>query len=290
MTDCKNELKSLLPWYLNQTLSDDEAKKVEAHLKECPMCQKELEELRWISSGVKEHKEVIVSPHIESEKLVLFSEMPENLDPDEAAAIVKHLQSCALCNEELQILKSANLELKALEKKEKPEFAEEAPVWQRLAERFIWLIKKPAFAYIIVILLAYPAGRWLFKESPPGMLPIPKVAPEKVYVLSEQTRVIAEPTPVFRSDRENNVRVGIPFWPDLENQSYELVISSESGENIFAMMDFTDFGDQGYFQLVLNTDSIPDGGYVLIIRETSKEDPSISSETYFPFHIIMAED
>jgi Zn finger protein HypA/HybF involved in hydrogenase expression len=288
LTDCENKIKDLLPWYLNQTLSEDEAKKVEAHLKGCPKCQKELEELRGISSGLKEHKEVFVSPHIESEKLVIFAEEPESLDPDEVTAIEKHLRSCPLCHEELQTLKSANLELEALEKKQKPKLAKEASVWERITERVIWSIRKPAFAYIIVLLLAYPAGRWLIQKSPPGMPPIPKVVPEKAYILSEQTRMIAEPTPVFRSDREKNVRVGIAFWPDLENQSYELMISSESGENIFGMMDFTDFGDQGYFQLVLNTDSIPDGRYVLIIRETNKEDPSISSETYFPFQIIKA--
>lgn len=283
MTDCKNTLRDLLPWYFNKTLSEDEAKKVEAHLKECPECQKELEELRWLSSGVKELGEVFVSPHIESEKLVIFSEEPETLNPDEATAIEKHLQSCSLCHEELQTLKSANLELKTLEKKEKPKFAKEASVWERITERVIWLIRKPAFAYIIVLFLAYPAGRWLFYKSPPS----PKIASETVYLLSEQTRITAEPTSVFRTDKDKTVRVVIPFWPDLENQSYELKVNSESGETIFAIKDFTDFGDQGFFQLVLNTDSIPDGRYILILRETNKKDPAIFSETYFPFQIIM---
>jgi len=286
LTDCKDELKSLLPWYLNQTLSEDEAKKVEAHLKECQKCQKELEELRWLSSDVKEHKELFESPHIESEKLVTFAEDPETLSPDEAAAIVKHLQSCPLCYEELQTLKSANLELEALEKKEKPKFAKEASVWEKIAERIVRLVRKPAFAYIIVILLAYPAGRWLFYKSPPS----PKVAAERVYLLSEQTRITGEPTSVLRSDKDKQVRVAIPFWPDLENQSYELKVNNESGQTIFAIKDFTDFGDQNLFQLVLNTDSISDGRYVLILRETNKKDPNISSETYFPFHIFMAKN
>jgi len=286
LTDCKNELKSLLPWYVNQTLSEDEVKKVEAHLKECPECQKELEELRWLSSGVKGHKEVFVSPHIESEKLVLFSEEPETLNPDEAAAILKHLQSCPLCHEELQTLKSANLELEALEKKEKPKLIKEASLWERLTERLIWLVKKPAFAYIIVLLLAYPAGRWLLYKSPPS----PKVASERVYLLSEQTRITAEPTSVFRAEKDKAVRVSIPFWPDLEKQSYELVINSESGETIFAIRDFTDFGDQGFFQLVLNTDFFPDDRYILILKEINKKDSTIFSETYFPFQIIKVKE
>ena len=279
-----------MPWYLNRTLSAEEAKKVEAHLKECPKCQKELEELRWLSSGVKEHKEVFASPHIESEKLVIFFEEPETLATEERTTIERHLPSCPTCYEELQTLKRANLELAALEKKEEPKFVKEASVWERISERLTWLVRKPAFAYIIVVLLAYPAGRWLFSPSQPGIPPVLKVASESVYVLSEQTRVTAEPTSVFRSDKDKEVRVGIPFWPDLENQSYELWINSERGETIFAIKDFTDFGDQGFSQLVLNTDSIPDGRYNLILRETNKTDPTISSETYFPFQIIKAKE
>lgn len=288
--DCRNELRNLLPWYLNQTLSEEEVRKVEAHLKECPKCRKELEELRWLSSGVKELSEAFVSPHIESEKLVIFSEEPESLDPNEATAIEKHLQSCPLCYEELQTLKRTNLELEALEKKDEPKFAEESSLPEKIAEKLIWLIRKPAFAYIIIILLAYPAGRWLFRSSQPGMPPIPKVASETVYVLSEQTRVTAEPTSVFRSDKDKSVRVGIPFWADLENKSYELKINSESGQIIFSIKDFTDLGGQGFFQLVLNTDSIPDGRYILILRETNKKDLTIFSETHFPFQIIRAKD
>ncbi|MGB2804433.1 MAG: zf-HC2 domain-containing protein [Candidatus Zixiibacteriota bacterium] len=290
MADCENKLKSLLPWYLNRTLSAEEAKKVEAHLKECPKCQKELEELRWLSSGVKEHKEVFASPHIESGKLVIFFEEAETLATEERTTIERHLQSCPLCHEELQTLKRANLELAALEKKEEPKFVKEASVWERISERLTWLVRKPAFAYIIVVLLAYPAGRWLFSPSQPGMPPVPKVACERVYVLSEQTRVTAEPISVFRSSEDKEVRVGIPFWTDLDNHSYDLRINDESGQTIFTVKDFTDFGDQGFFQLLLNTDSIPDGRYNLILRETNKRDPATFSETYFPFQITKAKE
>ncbi|MGB2770675.1 MAG: hypothetical protein WBC88_13200, partial [Candidatus Zixiibacteriota bacterium] len=124
----------------------------------------------------------------------------------------------------------------------------------------------------------------------PGMPPVPKVACERVYVLSEQTRVTAEPISVFRSSEDKEVRVGIPFWTDLDNHSYDLRINDESGQTIFTVKDFTDFGDQGFFQLLLNTDSIPDGRYNLILRETNKRDPATFSETYFPFQITKAKE
>ena len=285
MTDCKNKLRELLPWYLNHTLSDNETREVEAHLKECPACRKELEELRWLSSEVKELSEAFVSPHIEPEKLVVYLEESEKLTLVETTTIEKHLKSCDLCQEELETLKNVNLELKALENKEKLKLAEETSFLKKIAEGLIWLVRRPAFAYIIILLLAYPAARWIFRKPPTGMLPIPKVASERVHILSEQTRLTTEPTSVFRSEKDNKVRVGMLFWPDLDRNSYELFINTESGQTIFYQKDFTGFGEQGFFQLVLNADSIPDGKYVLILRETNKKDSSISSETYFPFNL-----
>lgn len=290
MNECDDKLLELLPWYVNDSLSPNEKRKVEDHLKDCPRCQKELEETRWLSSGVKELAEVFASQHIESEKLVIFAEEPEMLNPDEATTIAKHLQSCPRCYAELETLKSANLELDVLEKKDRLILAKEASVWEKIKERVIWLVRKPAFAYIIVILLAYPAVRWFFEPYQPSVKLIPKVASERVYLLSEQTRVTAEPTSVFRSDKDNKARIGIPFWPDLEKQSYELLIKTQNDQTIFDVKDFTDFGEQGFLQLVLNTDSIPDGRYILILRETNKREPSIFSETYFPFQIIRAKE
>ena len=92
--ECKDKTRELLPWYLNRTLSEDETKKVEEHLEECLMCRRELEELRWLSSEIKELDETPVSPHIRSEKLVIFAEEPEKLSSEEITAVEKHLDSC----------------------------------------------------------------------------------------------------------------------------------------------------------------------------------------------------
>jgi len=286
LKECTNRLKEMLPWYLNKTLSEDEVKQVEAHLKECPECRKELEEIIFLSSEVKVNSEVFASPHIESERLVLFCEEPKSLSPDESISIERHLRSCLYCYEELQTLKRANLELKSLERETKPKLVKEASVWEKISERLIWLVRKPVLAYIIVILLAYPAASWLLRSPKSGESIVPKVAFEKVYMLSEQTRTTVEPTSVFRKTKDILVRVVIPFWADIENESYNLAINDENSKSILAIKDFTDFGNQGFFQLVLNTDSISDGRYTLVVWGTNKKDPAISSETNFPFQII----
>ena len=284
--ECKDEIRELLPWYLNRTLSEDETKKVEAHLKECPMCQRELGELGWLSSGVKQVGKAEKSLHIESDKLVTFAEEPEKLSQEQKANIEEHLQSCPLCSSELQTLNSVNLELERQEKEAERKLIKEPSVLEKITEKLVWLLCKPAFAYMIVLLLAYPAARWLFAPSGPEVSSIPQVAPERIYVLSEQNRTLAEPVSVFRNKEDKLVRVGIPFWPDLDNYSYELVIKDESSEIVFIIKDFTDFGEQGFSQLVLNTDSFPDSRYILTINEIDKENSELSSETNFPFRIV----
>ncbi|MCL6641987.1 MAG: zf-HC2 domain-containing protein [Candidatus Bipolaricaulota bacterium] len=49
---CSQELRELLPWYANNTLTEEERAKVEAHLARCERCQQELRELRQIKELV----------------------------------------------------------------------------------------------------------------------------------------------------------------------------------------------------------------------------------------------
>ncbi|MCS6903347.1 MAG: zf-HC2 domain-containing protein [Candidatus Bipolaricaulota bacterium] len=49
---CPPELRELLPWYANGTLSAEERMKVEAHLAHCKRCQREFQEIRQIKELV----------------------------------------------------------------------------------------------------------------------------------------------------------------------------------------------------------------------------------------------
>jgi putative zinc finger protein len=53
----------LLPWYVNDTLSERERERVEAHLAECPRCQEEESICRRTAEAVRNAGEVAPSPH-----------------------------------------------------------------------------------------------------------------------------------------------------------------------------------------------------------------------------------
>lgn len=53
----------LLPWYVNDTLSERERERVEAHLADCPRCQEEERVCRRTAEAVRNAGEVSPSPH-----------------------------------------------------------------------------------------------------------------------------------------------------------------------------------------------------------------------------------
>lgn len=56
-----NHITDLLPEYLDNTLGNLQKKNVEAHIKECGACKKELEELRILFGAFKKEKEIAPS-------------------------------------------------------------------------------------------------------------------------------------------------------------------------------------------------------------------------------------
>lgn len=57
-----DEIRSLLPWYANRTLGENEHEVVERHVESCPDCARELEEFRVLLSASEHLKEDVSEP------------------------------------------------------------------------------------------------------------------------------------------------------------------------------------------------------------------------------------
>ncbi len=81
---CAQELKELLPWYANDTLTEEERAKVEAHLAQCERCQRELQEIQQIKELIALGVESVPEPSEE-----LFARTVERIRSEERHTIAQ---------------------------------------------------------------------------------------------------------------------------------------------------------------------------------------------------------
>jgi hypothetical protein len=95
LIDCARTAE-LLPWLLNDTLSEAERQEVVRHLAECTSCAEELEEtgLAWLVHG----------QHVPTSQLVDWA-LALPLDGEQARRVERHLEDCAACRQELALLR-----------------------------------------------------------------------------------------------------------------------------------------------------------------------------------------
>ena len=61
LTEQHQQIALLLPWYLNQSLEQDERQQVERHLHQCLLCKRELAVLRKLAAAVKHSSDLDVA-------------------------------------------------------------------------------------------------------------------------------------------------------------------------------------------------------------------------------------
>ncbi len=80
-TTVHEQVWALLPWYINQTLSDEERILVKNHLSECVTCHGELKSQQILCDAVKE------SPPHELYELMQFSQLMQRIKSDKNKAV-----------------------------------------------------------------------------------------------------------------------------------------------------------------------------------------------------------
>lgn len=74
------EVLTLLPWYINETLTDLEHQEVEGHLTDCADCRREIESLKALQQNIVEQNEAAPAPSPS-----LLTEIWERIEENEAA-------------------------------------------------------------------------------------------------------------------------------------------------------------------------------------------------------------
>jgi hypothetical protein len=134
------------------------------------------------------------------------------------------------------------------------------------------LILKPAFAYLLIILMAYPTY-WGLKSLREDE--IRTVQAINLYA----TRSAGEKT--FKIGSHSDGLLVFLYRGSVPGRSYEVTIMTDSGETVFRDNEFTDFDRHGTGRLLLPLREMDPDNYKLILRDPRAEPPQNVQEYHF---------
>ncbi len=102
----KDDIRDLIPAFLNGELSAESKREFETALAEDQDLAEEVADIAQLRHGLALH-DVVAADHIESETLALYAEDKSSLTKGAVVAIEKHLVTCADCRDELNMCRLA---------------------------------------------------------------------------------------------------------------------------------------------------------------------------------------
>jgi hypothetical protein len=269
-TDTK--LADLLADYWSGALEDHERQLVEAHLAGCESCR---EKLRVVELMYGRSRPEAGSGHPPRDSLIAFYMRPGDLDDEVVAGLRAHLDDCDECRREFGFLTDMERDLRASLAAAPGVAVPRVSFADRLRSIF-W---RPALGYVLVLLLLYPATRWLL--APESETPSPNPPVE----LRELLRSPTDAPVVDRRADDPVVRLRVPFYHLADKKAYRWTVCDDTGDKEYDVQVISTFDEPGTINVLLNTAGLNDGKYQLVLREIDREDPDDISVSQFPLQI-----
>lgn len=268
------------------TLGRDDSSAVRAHLASCSRCRevvRENDEIgRFYRSALGEE-----SLHPSAVELTAFAE--GELEPSLRATIQSHLDRCGECGQIVLVLEKVQMDVDSpgLAHKVREFLASLASDWRRLWRGLPLWVRGPVPAYLLVLLLMYPAyigfsGRSNLEDRM-GELSTPKLLPPPTTLDSEIERGPNErPVRIDHRDGRTVLTFFVPIAPDLYR--YQIVLR-RGASTILSVPDAQSFDSIGTFVLFAPEGSLEPGDYQLRVEEIDRQSGATVSVASFPFAI-----
>lgn len=279
--ECHNQhIRELLPDYFTRHLSTDEMKSVCEHLNDCSSCQERLGVMESLNGRYASPAGCETRYHPTDEVLGKYYEHREALDTQTKKRIEQHLADCQECANSLAFL--TNLEVALVQSIVETD-SNSSPALSFL-DLLAAFVRRPALAYLLILLMAYPAIRWI---SSPG-ISTTQIGPTsyRVFVIKEQTRSSNSLPQVLRQSGDEIVQLKIPFYHILDDNHYTVTIAPAKGDPWLATEFILDFSDKGAINIILSTREMNDGTYLLNLTESKRNGTETGSVSRYSFELI----
>jgi hypothetical protein len=139
------------------------------------------------------------------------------------------------------------------------------------------LSMNPAWAYVIALLLIYPAylGLQRYPRSEPRVLPSPVALGEPATRAPGETRLV-------RAGSDSVISIFVPVDPSYR---YSIEIRDPSGQVQYRMEDASPFDGIGTFAVLLPAGTLDRGRYDILVEEAERSGPRPLNVYSFPFTI-----
>lgn len=267
----------LLSDYFSGHLGESDCRLVEAHLAECQDCRKALKTMELLTGEQADPSSG--PPHIAKELLAQYYQDKSAFDPDTLHAIENHLAECADCAYEVSFLRDLE-EVLASSVKASPATPS---LLQRLSGLSVTVLKKPAFAYFLLLLTIYPATRHLLQfrtDQRPSF-----EVPSQVYHLREMTRSAAKLPAVTYPKDQRMIQLAIPYYHSVPDCQYHFIILDSTHTELVSAQRIPDLSQNGVIRLLLSTEGLADGLYMVQVNEIDRLSPTDTTTSVYPFEL-----
>ena len=270
---------ALLLGYTAGTLGAEESAQVDRHLSGCARCRemvRENEEMIRVYRTVR-----IEAAHPSAEVL---TQLAEGLSTPELSEARAHVDNCQECLEVVSVLARVDAEMEREEPAGKPRGETSRPGTTRLKDFWLlfpsWLAS-PVPAYVLLLLLAYPAYLGFVGMGGLETLEGPSLLVPPVTLESGAERGAEAPRlQIERSGEHRVVTFFVPIAPDRYRYQIEL---TRRGERIFINEDARSFDGIGTFALLLPEGALSAGSYTLRVEEVEKDGGEVANVIEFVF-------
>lgn len=282
----ENKIRELLPWFAMERISSEDKKRVEEHLRKCEYCRKLLDNIRQFSDSFN----VVGSDatnHVSPVLLTIFSENKSELDNKIIRRIEDHLVVCNECAEEFRLLQLVN---SSLDQGSQESFIER--LHQVLVNFFEGRYLRPVYAYLLILLLVYPAYLGIFRKGSEPVEINEPVTVQKLFVLEAAdsrsmgqsiNRILLEKSPELIT-----LSFNIPVSVD-EVSSYHVFIKDMDDKTIWEEKNVIPADAFGNIIIMCSTQFFTEGNYSITAENKGSRKENETNRYQFGFNVRMNE-
>jgi len=219
--------------------------------------------------------------HILPEQLVLYVEAKDELTKEDFAKIKAHVNECSDCQKELQILKDVNASMK------QSNMAKFLVILKnKISDLFPRMLIGPALAYLIILILLYPAYLGIFKS---GKLYEPNVTEINFELIQFDSRSVTQTENEIALSTNTDIfslSFNIPVL-NKKNIRYDAKILDSNGKLVWEIKDIKSLDDYGTFLVIGHRKFFAEGCYKLTVNEINKIENRVQETFVFSFKIVI---